>query len=238
LDINDTQIQSLSNDKICSYFIYKKIGYTLFDNINIIVNKSFDVKPIKDYPILCYLIYITSCYIIKYNVWADTLSTEVNIIDKKKNFLVIQKSIINTIVEIFNTILQVNVEEMKIQKIYIYEIIQTKYYFKLELFKDLNLIKKLDNMYFSDSNAKQQKQILIDSNKFDIKNDNIIHNQFVYDEIYNKFSKKYCLERLVCPFYDKEFVHMNKISNLTNCIGGEFHNFKSKGKHLVCSTLL
>ena len=55
------------------------------------------------------------------------------------------------------------------------------------------------------------------------------------DDLYSKYSKKYCLERLVCPFYDrKKIVPMNTISNLTNCIGGEFHNFKAKGKDLVC----
>jgi hypothetical protein len=236
LEINDTQIQSLVNDKnVCSYFIYKKIGYTLFENINIIINKSHDTKPIKNYPILCYMIYIMSCFISKYNLWADTLSTESNIIDKKKNFLVIQKSIINTIVEIFNTILQVNVEELKTQKIYLYEIFQTKYYYKINLFKDFNLIRKLDKMYLSDGTAKQQKQYQIDSNKFDIKPNDDVYNQYIEDDLYNRFSKKYCLKRLVCPFYNKDFVKVATISNLSNCISGEFHNFKSSGKNLVCT---
>ena len=234
LEINDTQIQSLSNDKICSYFIYKKIGYTLFENINIIVNKSQDTKPIKNYPILCYLIYIFSCFISKYNLWADTLSTEINIIDKKKNFLTIQKSIINTIVEILNTLLQVNVEELKSQKIYLYEFFQTKYYYKIDFFKDHELIRKLDKMYLGDNGVKQQKQLSIDSNKFDITPNNNLYNIFTYDDLYNRFSKKYCLNRLVCPFYDKQIVKITCISNLSNCIGGEFHDFKCKGKNLMC----
>jgi hypothetical protein len=237
LEINDSQIQSLANDKICSYFIYKKIGYTLFENINIIVNKSNDLKPIKDYPILCYLIYIISCFITKYNLWADVLSTENNVIDKKKNFLIIQKSVINTVIEIFNSILQVNAEELKSKKIYLYEIFQNKYYFKLnDLFKDFNLIKKLDKMYLSDGMIKYQKQVYVDSSKFDIQPDlSDVHNKFVFDDIYDKYSKKYSLKKLECPCYDiKKFVPMNVISNLTNCIGGEFHDFKAKDKNLVC----
>ena len=237
LEINDTQIQSLANDKICSYFIYKKIGHTLFENINIIVNKSNDLKPIKNYPILCYLIYIISCFVTKYNLWADVISTETNVIDKKKNFLIIQKSVINTVVEIFNSILQVNVEELKLKKIYLYEIFQNKYYFKLnDLFKDFNLVRKLDKMYLSDGMIKQQKQFYVDSSKFDIEPDlSDIFNKFVYDDIYSKYSKKYCLKRLECPHYDrKKFIPMNVISNLTNCIGGEFHDFKAKDKNLVC----
>jgi len=235
LEINDTQIQSLSNDKICSYFIYKKIGYTLFENINIIINRSHDTKPIKNYPVLCYLIYIISCFVAKYNLWADTLSTESNIIDKKKNFLVIQKSIINTIVEIFNTILQVNMEELKSQKIYLYEIFQTKYYYKIDFFKDFDLIKKLDKMYLSDNGLKQQKQLLFDSNKFDIKSNDDIYNTFTYDDLYNRFSKKYCLKRLVYPFYDKKIAKITCISNLSNCPSGEFHDFKCKGKNFTCT---
>jgi hypothetical protein len=237
LELTDTLVQTLSNDKICSYFIYKKIGHTLFENINIITNKSNDLKPIKDYPILCYVIYIISCFITKYNIWADTISTETNVIDRKKNFLIIQKSVINTIVEILNSILQVDAEKQKIKKIYLYEIFQNKYYFKInELFKDYNLTRKLDKMYLSDGTFKQQKQVYIDSSKFDIKPDlSTIFNSYVYDNLYSKYSKKYCLERLVCPLYDrKKLVPMNIISNLTNCVSGEFHDFKAKGKNLVC----
>jgi len=233
LEINDTQILSLSNDKICSYFIYKKIGYTLFDNINIIINKSHDIKPVQDYPILCYLIYIMSCFISKYNLWADTLSTESNIIDKKKNFLVIQKSIINTIIEIFNSILLVNVDQLKLQKIYLYEIFQTKYYYKIDFFKNFTLIKKLDKMYLAD-NSKQQIKMIVNSAKFDLEPNNDIYNNFVYDYLYDKFSKKYCLTRLECPLIEKNIIKINKISNLTNCISGEFHNFKSNNKNLMC----
>jgi hypothetical protein len=237
LEMNDTQIQSLSNDKICSYFIYKKIGHTLFENMNIIINKSNDIKPIKDYPILCYLIYIISCFITKYNLWADVISTETNVIDRKKNFLIIQKSVINTVVEIFNSLLQVNAEELKLKKIYLYEIFQNKYYFKLnDLFKDFNLVRKLDKMYLSEGLIKQQKQVYIDSSKFDIEPDmSDAYNRYVSDNLYSKYSKKYCLKRLECPLYDrKKIVPMNVISNLTNCVGGEFHDFKAKDKNLYC----
>lgn len=237
LEINDTQIQALTNDKICSYFIYKKIGYTLFDNINIIINKSNDLKPIKDYPILCYLIYIISCFVTKYNLWADVISTETNVIDKKKNFLIIQKSVINTVVEIFNSILNVDANELKTKKIYLYEILQNKYYFKLnDLFKNFNLVRKLDKTYLSYNMIKQQKQVYIDSYKFDIQPDmTSVYNNFVYDNLYSDFSKKYCLKRLECPYYNRnKIVPMNKISNLTNCISGEFHHFKEKNKNLYC----
>ena len=231
LEINDSQILSILNDKICSYFIYKKIGHTLFDGINIIINKSYDIKPIQNYPILCYLIYIMSCFITKFNIWADTISTETIIIDKKKSFIPIQKSIINTIVELLNTIIHADVE-----KNYLYELFQNKYYFKLnEIFKNFDLIKKLDKMYILNGESKQQKQLYIDTAKFDIYADtNNIFNPYEYNDLHDKYSKKYCLKRLSGPRYDKKMITLNKISNLTNCISGEFHNYKLKGNNAVC----
>ena len=38
------------------------------------------MKPINEYPIFCYLIYIFSCFVTRYNLW---LSTE-KVLDKKK----------------------------------------------------------------------------------------------------------------------------------------------------------
>jgi hypothetical protein len=237
LEINETQIQSLTNDKnMCNYFIYKKIGYTLFDNINIIINKSQDVEPIKNYPILCYLIYIFSAFITKYNIWADTLSTNANIIEKKKDFILIQKSIICTIIEILNTILLVDSEKQKNYKIYLYDILQTKYYYKKkETYADYNLIKKLDKMYLSDGLNKQRTQYTTNTKKFDIEPNNNIYNLFVEDDLYKIFSKKYCIDRFIAPYYKNNFKESKVISNLTNCISGEFHDFKTSGKKLVCA---
>lgn len=234
LEITDTQILSLSNDKICGYFIYKKIGHTLFESMNIIVNKSQDVAPIKDYPILCYLIYLFSCFVTKYNLWADTLSTETNVIDKKKNFLMIQKSVIATVVEIFNTILQVDAEEMKLQKIYLYEQLHNKYYYKINVFKEPLLVDKLDKMYLSISDTRNFQNKISSGTKYDVAPSKSIFNDYVYDDIHDKYSKKFCLKRLVCPFMTDKMKEPKTISNITNCPDGRFHNFSVKGNELVC----
>ena len=39
---------------------------------------------------------------------------------------------------------------------------------------------------------------------------NNVSNEYVYDELYKKYSKKYCLNRLICPFYDKKFAKIDK----------------------------
>jgi hypothetical protein len=235
LEMSDTQITSLNNDKICSYYIYKKIGFSLFENLRIIVNKSGDIKPLSDFPVLCYIIYLTSCFVTKYNLWIDTLHESTNAVAKKKFNPIVQKSIINTVVEIFNTMLSVNAEEEKKRKIYFYEVFQTKYYFKLDLFKDFNIIKKLDKMYLSEGLTKAEKYGLLESNRFDIEPTNTYQNPYTIDNLWEKYSKKYCLERFIIPKIVKKTSNMSEISNLSNCIDGQFHNFKTTDSNFVCT---
>lgn len=236
LEMSDSQITSLNNDKICSYYIYKKIGFSLFENLKITVNKSGDIKPLSDFPVLCYLIYLTSCFVTKYNLWADTIGEEkTSGITKKKFNPIIQKSIINTVVELFNIMLSVDAEEEKKRKVYFYEIFQTKYYFKLNLFKDYNVIKKLDKMYLSEGLTKAEKSGLLESNKFDIKSTESYQNDFTYDNLWEKYRKKYCLERFLIPKIIKNITNMSEISNLSNCIDGLFHNFKTEGTNFICT---
>lgn len=236
-ELNDTQIQVLTNNKFCSYQIFKKIGFSLFDNLKIIINKTGDYVSIKEYPILCYIIYLTSCLITQYNIWID-LSSEVKTSDKNKfnaHKVILQKSIINTFVEIFNTILLVDSDEMKKNKYYIYEVLQTKYYFKLDLFKDTELIRKLDKMYLQIISNKEDKKLLLDSIKYDLIPNNNIFNNFYFDDLYNKFNKKFSLQKFVTKYHSKYIVEIDQISNLTNCIDGPFHNFQHNGTTFICT---
>ncbi len=238
LEVNDSQILSLTNDKHCSYYIYKKIGFSLFENLKIIINKSGDLAPIKDYPILCYVIYLTSCLMTKYNIWVDILSNEPKTTNKNQfssQKVLLQKSIINTLVEILNTILSVDVEEMKLRKYYIYEVIQTKYYFKQELFKSTELIRKLDKTYLQITDAKTDKSIVLASTKYDIVPNNEIFNKFEFDDLYDRFSKKYSLERFICKYYKSDIAPITSVSNLTNCMAGGFHDFKLIDKAVACT---
>lgn len=238
LEINDSQIMGLTNDKHCSYYIFKKIGFSLFENLKIINNRSGDLVPINEYPILCYVIYLTSCLMTKYNIWVDIITNEPKSTDKNKfgsQKVLLQKSIINTFVEILNTILSVDVEEMKQRKDYIYEVLQTKYYFKQELYKSTELLRKLDKAYLQITDAKSDKSILSVSTKYDIVPTNSVFNVFEFDDLYNRFSRKFSLQRYVCKFYKSDIAPITTISNLTNCIDGEFHNFKLVDKAVACT---
>ncbi len=236
LEMNDSQIMTLTNDKYCSYYIFKKIGFSLFNNLNIVINKTGDMAPLSDYPILCYMIYLTSCLITRYNIWIDVSAKEVKSSQKKfsSEKVLTQKAIINTFVELINTILLVDSDIMKAKKSFIYEVLQTKYYFKLELYKSIELTRKLDKTYLQIESEKEQKGITLGSTKFDLEPNNDVFNQFTFDDLYDKFSRKISLERLIPKYYPNIVVKIYEISNLTNCIDGRFHNFVNNGTLFTC----
>jgi len=231
LELTDSQILNFKNDKICSYLIYKKIGYTLFDGINIIVNKDFDLKPISEYPVICYIIYIISCSFCKYNIWGDLNRSEE---DSKKFNLNMQKSIIHTIIELLNTIIKNDIETSKKNKIYIYDIIINKYYRKLELFKSKDVINRLDILYASTTLSTKDSITISTTTKYDIEPNNVIDNKYVFDNLYYA-NKKYEYKRYIMPKPIEKLIAINSINNLTNCVNGHFHKFKMDDLTLKCS---
>ena len=230
LELNQSQIISFNFDKFCNYEVFKKIQHILFGKLNIITNKNGDLSPLLDYPNLCYIIFMFSCFITKYNLWGDvTEGTTSKKFDANK-----QKRIINTMIEILNSVIRVNVDEMKKQRIYIYEILQNKYFGKLELFKDVDLTGILDRMFLQEYNIKKEKVLETDSNQYDILP--TIEQKFTIDNIY-KQKIPYPNKRDIYPPRINNIEFLKHISNLTNCFDGRFHDYffdKEKGQ-FVCS---
>jgi len=100
LELSNSQIIYMGGDKICNYHLFEKFGYSLFNNLKIIYNNSNNTTPIKKYKTLCYVIYFMSCMLIKYNMWYYESK-------KKKKFdPVIQKTIIYTLVDFINSVME------------------------------------------------------------------------------------------------------------------------------------
>ena len=81
-------------------------------------------------------------------------------------------------------------------------------------------------MYLYDNKKLEQKKLFIDTNNF---------NKPILDNLYDLLSKKSALYRYIPPSNIINHFNMSFISNLTNCIDGEFHNFISYEKTLRCS---
>jgi len=219
LEMNDSQILNLNYDQICNYSIYKKVQNILFGDSQIIVDKEGNLEPIKNYPNLCYIIFMFSCLITKYNLWGDPHETDTNV---KKFNPTKQKTIINTLIEILYTINTADVEEMKKNRIYLYEILQNKYYLRMEMFKSTKLTSILDKMFLQDFNSKKDKNISDESNKFDISPS--LKTEFVFDNLY-KEKIKYPDKRDKYPKFINNLDFLRNLSNLTNCYDGRFHDY-------------
>lgn len=83
LEMNNSHIGFMYGDKkgLCNYQIYSKIGHTLFDNLKLRKNNGGDTIDVKRYGTFCYILYIMSCFMTKYNMWYDY--TEADVANKK-----------------------------------------------------------------------------------------------------------------------------------------------------------
>ena len=125
-ELNVGQIIQFTYDKIINFAVFDKLSMGLFDGIKIRINNGNDITNITDYKLLCYVIYYLSSMIIKYNLWyADNvkLIAKPNTVNPQ-----LQRIIINTIVDLMNSILEINTRK---NKSYIYEYVATKFFVKL-----------------------------------------------------------------------------------------------------------
>lgn len=120
-DLNHGQIMQLNYDKLVNYEIFDKFAINLFNGLYIRINNGNDVKPIINYKLLCYMIYYMSGMILKYNYWHidKKIPTKANTINP-----LIQKSIIHTIIDLINSVLEINTRKTKH---YVYELVATKF---------------------------------------------------------------------------------------------------------------
>lgn len=222
-EINVGQIIGFSYHKKCNYFLFDQYGIKLFNGLKIIINNKGDSKPITDYILLCYVIYYISCLLIQHNIWLFEN------IDKSGYNPHIHKSIVHTLVELINHVLEINTEK---QKDFFYEIMATRFLVKLNsIYNDSEALQFAKEQ--SDKNIKINKQ----TNKvsFIIKKIDGIEIDGLY--------KEYNIESYKPIFCESETTEMNrtvrqkeenKISFGTNCLDGNFHNWTYQNGNLVC----
>jgi predicted MPP superfamily phosphohydrolase len=149
-------------------------------------------------------------------------------VKKKTLFLInVQKTIIHTVIDLINSLVEANLEP---NKNFLYEIINTRINVKLNnTFNDPQLLKRIDalsmkNIKFDESTKKitflTKKINLID---LDIELNSSENLQTICDLHVKKLDKNPILP-------DK-----NSIDILTNCPNGKFHNWLFKNNDLICS---
>ena len=141
IELNLSQILFLSFDKLVNYFLFTKFGYNLFENLYIRVSNKNDLAPMKNYTMLCYVIYYLSGIYAKKDMWfAENITFKPNSINPQ-----IQRLIIHTFVDALNSILEVNSRD---SKSYIYNVFSIKFFNKLNTVYDnkvsIDVIDKLE----------------------------------------------------------------------------------------------
>lgn len=221
LELNESQISYINSDKkgFCNFQVFDKVYTSLFENIKIRKNNKGDTVNVKNYPILCYLLYMLSCYVTKYSLWYYDYKEDIKDKAKKQKFLpVIQKIIINTVVDIINSILE-NKEE---SKNIIFEIIASKFYNKLNTtFANMDLYNKF-KADASESLFGESKQFILTKQEAYVLTGNYLTKSYEAPHHWRKyFFPKLYLEtkNIIRENYDR-------ITNLSNCETGTYHKFE------------
>lgn len=221
LELDESHIAFLSSDKVCNYNLYSKFGDMMLDGLKLRINSSGDIRNVTDYPVLCYLIYISTCILSKYPIWHH--DTEVT---KKKVSPIKQKIMIHTIIDVINCVLEYATEN---KNKHIYEIIHSKFNNKLRsTYANSDFMKRL-----KDENLKNLPQFTKAVGKELVK-PIILTSEYEptrFDGIeYNKYN--------AMKYYPKNNdlkIHDIEPSNKTHCKDGTLHNWIADGKTMKCN---
>ena len=226
-ELNGNQITMMSSDKkIGNIYVYLNYGSKLFDNLLIKKNiNDNDTVPITNYPVLCYLIYIISYLLIQYRLWNYQSS------NAKKFNPVFMKIIINSLVDLFNSIM---IDSGKMQQDYIYSLITGKLYSQLNnVFNNndiINVIKRNQIAYSSNSYEVSVQTTKESSKVYSIENPIATPNQPTRIPTF-KIGDGIMFPYLMEYHYPK----IGKITDVTNCPQGSYHNWDVKGLEVICT---
>jgi hypothetical protein len=221
-ELNIGQIISLKDDKKCNYFLYSKVGKTLFQNLYLRLSENEKIS-IDKIPLLGYIIFYFSCMLCNNNVWLWDKDSNMNIYN-------VQKIFINTLVDLINTLFEANMGE---NKDFQYELIVNRLKYKIKnIYNDKVLLKQIEN--------ENNKRIKIQDGKisFITKKDKMIKIEGIKEEDYN--FKNYITNcqssNYIFNIVNREET-LNIYTDMTNCKDGKFHKFSyNKGKDdIICS---
>ncbi len=224
-ELNVGQILGLKTDKRCNFFIYSNIKDNLFKNLKILLGEG-NSKNILEYPILCYILYYFSCVFTSNYYWLWDYEN-----DKGFNST-IQITIINTTVDLLNTIIEANFK-LK-DKPFQYEIIVNRILDKMnKLYKDDDLMKSIEDQFKSKIKIdRQSNKVSFVTKKIKmIKIDNKISDDSKNQE--DELKTKLIKISQICDSTAKELPIIEYDQKkkyeipqyITNCQDGKFHNW-------------
>jgi hypothetical protein len=221
-DINAGMILSLKDDKFCNFFIFSQVRESVFGNLYLLLNEKEKIS-ISKIPLFAYIIFYMACSITNNYIWLWPKNDKSQIIS-------IQKSIINTIVDLINTLIEANMSK---DKNFVYELIVNRLMHKIKnTYMDSNVYNLLADI------AKKRVVIDKETNKYSYitKKDKILELN-IKDEIFKPITvdKKECNTRKdKLDILEHEIFDYN-IDIFTNCNDGKFHEWEFNNGSIICN---
>lgn len=244
LELNGVQILLMNYDNIGNIYTYLKFGSKLFGDLLIKTNVTdSDTARITDYPVLCYLIFLISYFLIRYNLWYYPSS------NKNKFNPVISKIIIHSFVSLYNTIF-INAGKARAKQNcqpnanpsdarqncdydHVYSLITSKLYTQLNTtFKDPTIINRLQQTHLrfsdkeKDTKIVQAKPSTIET--YSIKQ--LPNKMMPYVSITFKIGYGLQFDIPANILYRA----IETFTNVTNCETGDMHKWVNKGPDFQC----
>lgn len=226
-ELNGSQISTMAFDKIGNIYVYLKYGPKLFQNLLIKKNLTdMETEKITKYPVLCYLIFIIAYFLIKFKLWAYSSSST-------SSFnLVYQKAIINSIVDLFNSI---SMDAGKLPNDYIYMLTTSKLYSQLNTtFKNNQIIEMLKRAHlkYSSKDIIENVTVVKENTPIIYRIDNlpdiIRHPQKIISYKVSSGTQFDLKQNIL--YHDTK-----NITDITNCPFGSYHKWQSVGTDVICS---
>jgi len=230
LEINDTQLSFFNKDKkgLCNFAIFDKVFQTIFHGLKFRKNNKGDTLDVVNYEIFCYMLYIISCFCVKYNLWYYDYKDKINDKASRQKLLpTIQKIIIHTVIDMLNSILE-NSETDKKNKIF--EILKTKFYKKLSgLFSNKDIYNRFKEENNPSTIGDKKSFILTTTDTFKLTGEYIT-------DFSNSIPiwRKIIPHKMSLPIKSRIIEKYDDINNVTNCESAEFHDFVYDDKTLKC----
>jgi hypothetical protein len=228
-ELNGPQIAMMYSDKVANIYVFHKFGSKLFGNLLLKKNiNDMETVPITKYPVLCYLIFLVSYFLIRYKLWLIP-GKETKIFNP-----FIQKIIINSIVDLFNSI---SMDAGKNQNDYIYLLTSSKLYTQLNsTFKNNEIIRLLERNHikYSGKPSAEAKIAVVPEEDlikiYPIKNPIQIVLKTRKIPTY-KISNGIIFDRIDKILYPETLT----ITDLTNCPNGSYHKWIVKETDIISS---
>jgi len=224
-ELNSGQLLNLREDKKINYFFFQKISNSLFSNLFLRVNQKEKI-PMMKLPLLSYVIYYLSGMMVANRLWLYNDKT-IDVKEKPIFLINVQKTVIHTVIDLLNTLIEANFE---VTKNFMYEIITTRINIKIKYtYNDEQLLKRIE--------TKSLKNIIFDENTKKVtlltKKINFIELNIDFNNL-NKYNDNCSLKTI--SFNKKSVINDNNtIDNLSNCSDGKFHKWTFKNNDLICS---